>query len=81
MKQKKADMNFWLIMLILAPIFMVIMFFVMNKAFTNWGKTTSSVQTQINNDSEKAKKEGLFGSLFGTSEESSDTSSSSTTTG
>lgn len=73
--QKKADMNFWLVMLVLALIFMVIMFFVMNKAFTNWGKTTGGVQTQIATDTEKAQKEGLFGVP---SDSSSDSSSSST---
>ena len=71
MKHKKADMNFWLIMLILALIFMVIMFFVMNKAFTNWGKTTGSVQQGIDTQTDEAEKEGLFGSLDdGTSESS-----------
>ena len=74
MKHKKADMNFWLIMLILALIFMVIMFFVMNKAFTNWGKTTSSVQQGIDTQTDEAEKEGLFGSLDdGTSENSETT--------
>ncbi len=69
--QKKADMNFWLVMLVLALIFMVIMFFVMNKAFTNWGKTTSGVQSQIDTSTTEAQKEGLFGTLSDSSSDSS----------
>ncbi|MBI5072529.1 hypothetical protein HZA99_01795 [Candidatus Woesearchaeota archaeon] len=76
--QKKADMNFWLVMLVLALIFMVIMFFVMNKAFTNWGKTTGGVQTQIDTKTDEAQKEGLFGF---TSDSSSGSSSTSQGTG
>lgn len=79
MMMKKADMNFWLVMLILALIFMVILFFVMNKAFTNWAKTTGSVQQEIDTSTEEAKKEGLFG--ITTESDSSSASSSTSGTG
>ncbi len=57
-RPKKGDMNFWLVMLVIALIFMVIMFFVMNKVFTNWGETTSKIQEQTNT---KLEKNPLFG--------------------
>lgn len=67
---KKGDMNFWLVMLVIALIFMVIMFFVMNKVFTQWGESTGKLQEQTDKEIEKAP------SLFDTDE--SDTKSETT---
>ncbi len=61
MRMKKGDMNFWLVMLVIALIFMVVMFFVMNKVFTNWGESTGKLQEET----DKQMKEDLP-SLFGT---------------
>ncbi|PIN79544.1 hypothetical protein COV16_03630 [Candidatus Woesearchaeota archaeon CG10_big_fil_rev_8_21_14_0_10_34_8] len=47
MNGKKADMNFWLVLLVIALIFMVIVFFVMNNIFGYWGETTGKVQDDI----------------------------------
>lgn len=53
MKGKRADMNFWLVMLVIALIFMVIIFFVMNNVFQYWGKTTGKLQEDIEEQQEK----------------------------
>lgn len=64
-KSKKADMQFWLVMLVLALIFLVIMFFVMRGVFEYWGKSTSKIQEDI----EKQQKETDIFEGFGDSEE------------
>lgn len=71
-QNKKADMQFWLVMLVLALIFLVIMFFVMRGVFESWGKSTSKIQEDI----EKQQKETTIFEGLGDSEEISDTSSS-----
>lgn len=62
---KKADMQFWLVMLVLALIFLVIMFFVMRGVFEYWGKSTSKIQEDI----EKQQKETDIFEGFGNSED------------
>ncbi|MFA6888282.1 MAG: hypothetical protein WC254_02190 [Candidatus Woesearchaeota archaeon] len=69
--KKKGDMNFWLVMLVIALIFMVVMFFVMNKVFTNWGETTEKIQEQTNTELDKNP-------LFGTDEETETTATPTT---
>ena len=49
-REKKGDMNFWMVLLILALIFMVIIFFVMTSVFQYWGKTTKSIETKISQE-------------------------------
>jgi len=57
MKQKKADMNFFLVMLLIALIFMVIIFFVINNVFEIWGESTGKVRnTYIE---KQAKESGI----------------------
>ncbi len=58
---KKADMNFWLVMLVIALIFMVVVFFVMNNVFNFFGESTSKLQSDIKKQQEKEKDlfEGL----------------------
>ena len=77
---KKGDMNFWLVTLVIALIFMVIVFFVMNSVFQKWGETTGGVQGQID---EKTKEEGglknIFEGITGSDKESTSESTTSDT--
>lgn len=72
LKNKRADMNFWLVMLVIALIFMVVVFFVMNKVFDFFGESTGKIQGDI----EKQQKETSIFEGLGTSDSSSDDSSS-----
>lgn len=45
-KEKKADINFWLVTLVIALLFMVIVFFVMGGVFNIWGETTTKVKEE-----------------------------------
>ncbi len=45
-KEKKADINFWLVTLVIALLFMVIVFFVMGSVFNIWGETTTKVREE-----------------------------------
>ncbi len=74
MKKKKGDMNFWLVMLVIALIFMVVMFFVMNKVFTNWGESTGKLQEETDKQIEELP------SLFDTDEDTTSGTSGSTPT-
>jgi len=65
---KKGDMNFWLVMLVIALIFMVVMFFVMNKVFTQWGTSTGILQKETDKQIEKVP------SLFDTGQDTTKTS-------
>lgn len=69
MKMKKGDMNFWLVMLVIALIFMVIMFFVMNKVFTQLGESTGKLQEQTDKQIDEK-----LPSLFETDDEETETS-------
>jgi phosphotransferase system glucose/maltose/N-acetylglucosamine-specific IIC component len=72
LKNKKADMNFWLVMLVIALIFMVVVFFVMNKVFDFFGDSTEKIQGDI----EKQQKETSIFEGLGASDSSSEDSSS-----
>ena len=61
---KKGDMNFWLVMLVIALVFMAIMFFVMNNVFTKWGESTGKIQEETDKQIEEMP------SLFDTEEDS-----------
>lgn len=67
-KNKKGDMNFWLVMLVIALIFMVVVFFVMKDVFDFFGESTGKIQEDI----EKQQKEGSIFDGLGTSDSSSD---------
>lgn len=43
---KKADINFWLVTLVIALLFMVIVFFVMGGVFNIWGETTTKIKEE-----------------------------------
>lgn len=43
---KKGDINFWLVTLVIALLFMVIVFFVMGGVFNIWGETTGKVKEE-----------------------------------
>lgn len=76
-QNKKADMQFWLVMLVLALIFLVVMFFVTRSVFEYWGKTTSTVQKNITKESETLdifENLGSSNSEESTSEESGSSS-------
>ncbi len=46
---KKGDINFWLVTLVIALLFMIVVFFVMGSVFNIWGETTTKVkEEQIN---------------------------------
>ena len=77
-QKKKADMNFWLVMLVLALIFMVLLFFVMNKVFSNWSKTTEKVQQDIN---KQTKETDIFGNLESDSDKTTDNNEKNSATG
>ncbi len=77
-QKKKADMNFWLVMLVLALIFMVLLFFVMNKVFSNWSKTTEKVQQDIN---KQTKETDIFGNLESDSDKTTDNNEKNSVTG
>ena len=78
LKRKKGDMNFWLVTLVIALIFMVIVFFVMNSVFQKWGETTGGVQGQID---EKTKEEGGLKNIFkGITDSDKESTSESTAT-
>ncbi len=64
----KGDMNFWLVMLVIALIFMVVVFFVMDKVFDFFGESTGKIQGDI----EKQQKESSIFEGLGTSDSSSD---------
>ncbi|MEK6920799.1 MAG: hypothetical protein AABX82_02865 [Nanoarchaeota archaeon] len=74
LKNKKADMNFWLVMLVIALIFMVVVFFVMNRVFDFFGESTGKIQEDI----EKQQKEQSIFEGLGTSDDTDndDTSTS-----
>ncbi len=75
LKRKKGDMNFWLVMLVIALIFMVIVFFVMNSVFQKWGETTGGVQEQVDKElKDKSIFEGITGSDKETTSESTTSS-------
>jgi uncharacterized protein HemY len=76
MKQKKADTNFFLVMLLIALIFMVIIFFVINNVFEIWGKSTGKVKdTYIE---KQAKEAGID---LGETSETADTNGESSSGG
>ncbi len=54
LKQKKADMNFWMVMLIIALVFMVVIFFIMTGTIEKYTETTSKIQDQSNKDLQKS---------------------------
>ncbi len=54
LKQKKADMNFWMVMLIVALVFMVVIFFIMTGTIEKYTETTSKIQDQSNKDLQKS---------------------------
>ncbi len=64
---RKGDMNFWLVMLVIALIFMVIVFFVMNTVFQKWGETTGGVQGQVDKE---LKDKSIFEGITDTEKES-----------
>ncbi|MBI5002171.1 hypothetical protein HZC31_02200 [Candidatus Woesearchaeota archaeon] len=73
LKRKKGDMNFWLVTLVIALIFMVIVFFVMNSVFQKWGETTGGVQEEV-------KKQGDVKDIFeGITDSDKESTSESTT--
>ena len=74
LKNKIADMNFWLVMLVIALIFMVVVFFVMNSVFDFFGESTGKIQEDI----EKQQKEQSIFEGLGTSDDTDndDTSTS-----
>ncbi len=45
--KKKGDMNFWLVLGLLALIFMVVVFFVMNNIIGSYSETTGKVQKDV----------------------------------
>ncbi len=72
-RTKKGDMNFWLVTLVIALIFMVIVFFVMNSVFQKWGETTGGVQEEV-------EKQGNVQDIFeGITDKDTDSASESTT--
>lgn len=50
LKQKKADMNFWMVMLIVALVFMVVIFFIMTGTIEKYTSTTERIQDKSNED-------------------------------
>ncbi len=54
LKQKKADMNFWMVMLIVALVFMVVIFFIMTGTIEKYTETTTKIQDQSDKDLQKS---------------------------
>lgn len=75
--RKKGDMNFWLVMLVIALIFMVVVFFVMNSVFQKWGETTGGVQEQVD---KKLEDKGIFEGITGSDDEKKSESTTSSDT-
>lgn len=73
---QKADMNFWLVMLIIALVFMVIVFFIMNSVFQKWGETTGGVQEQVDTE---LKNKNIFEGMTDSTKESSKESTTEST--
>ena len=65
-------MNFWLVMLVIALIFMVVVFFIMNNVFDFFGESTGKIQDDIE---KQQKEQSIFEGLGTSSEDGEDASS------